>query len=274
MGPMLRRPVRMASKWGMRASRIGRYGLAAQLGYGAYRYARKRLNKRSKMRMIGDRIGSSTAKKVYVTNDVSITSFATRDLYSDDLIKIGKKLNASTGPSEINQRERDVANVRGVKICWEVMNVLDVPVYMNWAIVTPKNDLTTSISKIDWFRDYSVKREQSFDSTLTSNEMHCLPINADRYIVHSHQRTRLAPKNGNTSALYNVGGQNIRTIMKYIPVKRQFRFDGNSTEEPSGRQLFLVWWFDEFLSASGHVTVPNAVQCNRREICYFREPKA
>lgn len=232
-----------------------------------YKRARGRASKRARFSVtkVGERVGTSSAKKVVQDYDTVALTPNTRVLNIDNITSITKE----AGGGEIDRRQRDVANLRGVKFCWEVRNLGTVPLYFNWCILIPKGD--DSIGTTDFFRDFGTSRGIAFGTALTSNDFHCRPINSDKYVVVQHKRYRLAP-NGNVN--YSAGSSNsYMNLDRYVKLKRQFRFD-TGFASPQGKNIFVVYWFDQFLSPGGTAPAAGQVNINRRNILYFREPKS
>lgn len=228
------------------------------------------MNKRRRiMRTIGERPGSTSAKKYEAQYDTTTATYNTRTLWSDDISQLPK----TTGTAgELDSRQRDIANLRGIKFCYEVRNDRSEPMYFNWAVISPKNSDVTSIPTADFFRDWTTARAIAFSNTLTGNDFHCRPINTDLYDVITHKRYVLAAANESaTNASYTSNRSNYVNIMKYIKIGRQFRYDAGSSDA-EGRRLFVVFWGDFWGRNSGSTGTSN-IFMNRRAILYFREPK-
>lgn len=233
-----------------------------------YRSARQYRAKRRRMNAIGHRPGRSTAKKTFMLYDSTTENINSRNLYTEDLSQLAKQSSAN----EINLRERDIANLRGIKFCMELRNnIIDTPVYFNWAVVVPR--ATTSPSDNDFFRGYTNDRSDDFNSSLTSNDFHCRPINSDAYIVLTHRRLTLGGKKA-SDTYKDTHPLNYRNVMKYMKIKRQVRYDnveGFAAQE--GRKMFLVYWCDQFLTPGATLGTTAAMSLNRQVILYFRDPK-
>lgn len=234
-----------------------------------YRSARHFRSKRRRMNQIGFRPGKSTAKKTFMIYDGTAGSISTRTLYIEDLSQLEKQ----TSSLEINKREREMVNLRGIKFCMELRNdTVDTPLYFNWAVISPK--ASASPSDNDFFRGYANDRSDDFNASLTSNDFHCRPINSDAYIVLTHRRLTLGGKKA-SDAYKDTVPLNYRNVMKYMKIKRQVRYDtiegGQAAQE--GRKLFLVYWCDGFMTDGPNLPVANSMTLNRQVILYFREPK-
>lgn len=226
------------------------------------RRGRKRIFSRTQ---IGERVGTTTAKAVYTANIPKILD--TRTLYQTEITSLPQK--ASFG--ENNTRLRQIANVRGFKVCMEVRNQSENPMYFNIAVISPK-DSNAVVSEPGFFRGYTQSnRSVDFSTGRSSNEFHCLPINADKYTVLKHKRYRLIPVNQAQTVYNDHSGHNYMNIGFYTRLKRQVRYQENGVTE-SGK-CYLVYWCDEFLSSAGTPSVSEQMQVNEKVVTYFKEPK-
>ena len=255
-----------------RRRKYGGYGLTA------FRYARKIQRKyrshRSRIaqarQIIGAYVGKSTAK-VFQTNQTFLT-YNSRFLYAETLNVVPK--NAQIIDDE-NTRNRDLCNIRGVKMCWEIRNNFSDTILMNIAVVVPRNkDLGDDIN-INFFRNqgnnaqFGGNRARDFTASMTSNEYHCLPINTDEWAIMSHKRYRIQGTSNNITV--NQNGSNYFNLNRYTSIKRQQRFDGVS--DVPVKPIYVVFWFCEVLSGASASQLNNVVQMSQRNLVYFREPK-
>lgn len=259
----------------------GRYA-ARKIGMVARNYLRRRARKRGRMsymvpsprpikrtrtrfsrKQIGFRVGEGTTKRRQIENTAGVLQ-NTRVLNSVEVTNIPEG-------NSINQRERQMANLRGFKMCLEVRNVRDEPLYFNLAVLAPKG-ATASVVTADFFRGSTDDRAQDFDATaLNSNEFHCLPINSDKYVVLLHKRYRLGPSPGAT--LYtNENSNNFLNIDRYVSLKRQLRWSSGEQSAEVGR-VYVVYWASVFNGASGAPPLLNAYSVSRRYVTYWKEPK-
>lgn len=255
-------------KYGPRAYR------AAKVIRRVYRRYKKRGNKttRKARREFGHPVGTSSAKK---TNQVLSTSFLnmnTRTLYSIPLTRI------SFGDST-QQRERNIVNFRGCKICMEFNHADTVaqPLYLHVAVLSnPKQEINFSggagwssvVSMDDFFRGSgSGSRTLNFDLA-TNFEMHCNPINTDSINVHWHKKYRLDVNAGGYDKIPFRGYMNFD---KYLKINKQIRFDGTTIQ--SEDQIHLVMWCSQFHDFSLTPSASTAITANTKIMAYFREPK-
>jgi len=218
--------------------------------------------KSSHLKSIGEAPGSSTCK----VREVSKVDFLYdgRTLNSLDILS----LPHTTGDGDNrNERQRQVANIRGWKVCCSVDNQRIVPLYFNMALIITKNGI---FGVNDFFRGRDGERSVNFSTGLTSNELHCLPINTDKYHVLWHHRALL---NG-SSATSNVNrsGTTYGIINKYIKLGRQVRFENADTATSANEDARLVFWSDDFGASSTTLTQADAFQLQLSVCCYFRDP--
>lgn len=230
--------------------------------YALYRRPRKKRTPASRARRggVGERPGTSNAKRFEsVNHDVAFKS--TRTLYSH-------VLNDTPQGLALDERQRQIINLRGLKICMDVSNSNNRPTHFNWAIVSPKNQSDTNLTS-RFFRGNGTTRSIDFGVNLQSAEFSCNPINADKYVVLTHQRHLLGvPKNSNQD--FADTRQSYLRVDRYIKIGRQFRFAGNGDNYD---KLLLVYWFDGMLNAGGQLAIPQAVQMSLNCVSYFRDTR-
>lgn len=249
---------------GLYSNRRGIYTAARTIGRAYRRYrARKRSKQKFSRTNFGSRVGTDTAKRNVAVNNLSTR--ASRVLYIQDLILIPK-----TTTNLIDSRQRDVVNVKGVRCCFEWANLVVHPLHINVAFVVPKsgNDVATST---EFFRGMSTDRAQDFDTSLSSVELSCLPINTDKYTILKHKRFMLNPTSG--GAVWDTQkGASYKKMKYYLRINRQMRFDSSSGVVEDGR-VYLLYWADRFMNAGGAASLSTAFSVNEHHIVYFKEPK-
>lgn len=257
------RPIKMVYRRGLKRSRYMR------------RYKRryrpsKRYGKRYKKRTFTPKaiayppnLGSC---KGHAVLSLTLESQDTRTLYYRELTDIGKG-------QERDDRERDLINLRGFKICFATWNATDKPLYFNWAIVSPKGCAVASegnsVSETNFFRAYGTTRDADFSTNLASTQFHCLAINTDVWSVLKHKRTILAEKTGTNFAFRNTHTQ-FKLIHKYIKINRSVRYNDDRCTTP----IFMVWWYDDVQAGQGEPALTNAVRSHWHRTAFFREPKS
>lgn len=247
-------------------------------GKSLYRAARSMYRKRkhnmsvgkNARRRIGERVGTQSCKKARPI-DLDMATKNTRTLYAHELTILPE-----TSSNLINRRQRDIVNLRGFKICMQFLNIRDKPMLCNVAIISPKDNQALSASATsvqDFFRNMGLSdsRSMNFDNTLRSSEFHCHPINVDKYYVLMHKRFKM-PGFTDVANYRTNSGNNWRTWEKYIRLKRQLRFQPDTTFPINGR-IFLVYWYDGFANAGGTVA-SGGVSTQVDATLYFKEPKS
>jgi len=228
--------------------------------------ARRNIRQKARLRKrVGERIGTGPAKRHETNVDDTLT---TRELRSDPL------LNIPAGTA-LNQRQRDIVNFRGIKVCMSLVlnSGLNTGngehVYVNVAVISPKADNLTgddAVPTAEFFRGNADDRAQDFDSTqLSSLEFRCLPINTDKYNVHKHIRFMLGP-------YASTEGKNTKTLEFYVKVNRQIRYEATNAN-PEGKAMYLCYWacFQDDAAGTGQAT--GQINHQLRLVRYFREPK-
>lgn len=248
----------MAKKYYPRAQKAARkIGRA----YRKYRKYRSRFSKAG----LGRSPGTATSKRNTPINFTTPVQYDTKTLYTTNLINM-----PHSGSNDINTRQRNIVNVRGIKLCMEVQNLQEVPIYLNVAVLSNKQG--ANVQTTDFFRGDGVQRAQDFTATTINGlEYHCRPINIDKYHCWWHRRYRL-----NALAQTNADAENGKTyfnIDKYIKINRQFQFLNNADVIPENNAPQLVWWCSVFMSSDVTPVLTNAIQMTQRGIVYYREPK-
>lgn len=234
-----------------------------------YRLARRsftasRKRKRFSPTNFGERPGTSTGKRTQIQNTDAVFK-SSRVLYSTNLTVIAK-----TADNNIQGRQRDMVNYRGCKLCIELRNLTDSPLYFNMAILVSKKART--IDTADFFRGNTGDRSKDFGPALTGLQLHCLPINADEYTILKHKRFKLnVVSNGAAvTGFSNQYGSSYKTISMYVPIKRQLRYDDGAVSPI--QPIFLVYWLDRFGAASGQTPVNDQITMTEHHIAYWKEP--
>lgn len=247
--------------------RIARGGMARS----QFRAAKKAQSYKAKARrQTGEDIVGDTAKATRIRSD-GAQLYATNVPYFNDPIQIDRRTTTSY---LLNQRERDLIYLSGIKICLTVWNNLAATagneLYFNVALLSAKNQRT--IGATDFFRCYTgAKRGMDFtDAALTPHERYCLPINADEHVVHWHHRKILVPGIANQDS----GTKEVRPyeITKYVPIKRQIRFESGT----SGGAITLfrvVWWVGRVGATAALASEANALSVDHKFVTHFREPE-
>lgn len=238
---------------------------AASTIYAAYkRYKRaKGRSYRARVSDIGNNVDADNAKRAVGS---TVGSSNSRTLNSLNLVALEK-----TTTNEIDKRQRDLVRFVGTKICIQIANELSdsTPLVVNFAVVHPRDQNTVNNDK--FFRSFGNERSQDFGITLSANDLHCLPINTDRYTVLTHKRIKLGGYNVTTANRFKT--QNYDTFKEmslWVPINRQLRYPATGSQPEQGN-VFLVWWCDQFLQPAGSSTVADVMAYDIKAYKYFKE---
>lgn len=228
------------------------------------RAGRNFIEKRRVRRQLGERIGTSTAKVHDALNETGF--YSTRTLYDHDLLDIPH----TTGDGDLrSERQRQVANIRGYKICAAIQNDRTAPLFVNVAILATK---TGTFGTNDFFRGDGNERSVTFGTALSSIQFRCCPINTDKYHVLMHRRMLF---NG-TSEITGQDKQRTtyQLLEKYVPLKRQIRWENENGGTTSNEDIRLVWWADILMQPSAALAQSDAYTIQWKVVTYFRDPKS
>lgn len=246
------------------AGTVARY--AVKYGPKAYRGARKIASwykKRKARTKIGERVGTSNAKRT-VELQTNIINGDSRTLYTTHL-------TSCNYGDDTNQRERNVVNFKGFKLCMMHRNQTAVPIYFNMAVISRKGgDMALTPNATDFFRAHNVNRSKDFNDNLTAMEFHCSPINTDMYTVLKHKRYIMAPKNNSSVNWQSRVGQSWRNVDWYVKLNRQLRFDTNADTVPQSGACWLVYWCDTLEANSTSTAVSAALGSQFYLVTYWR----
>lgn len=257
-----------------RARRYAKYPSVATMQRAAWaagkitRWARRRYKSRKHPRIRRPRkyIGDSPRKGNCKRFEIQLSaneSRATRNLQSEELTEI-----PFTTTNDIDGRQRELIYISGFKLCIEARNNLSVPMYLNIAVISPKNAL--NVSTAGFFRGHGLTRVDDFSTTRTSLEFHCLPINADDYNILHHWRFRLNAA-GEGATYEEMSGRNYMNFDKWVKLGRQIRYRGVTTES---NPVFIVNWCDAFNTGTGGASQAGALTLGKKYITYFRETQS
>lgn len=223
-----------------------------------YKRAANRRRKKFNRLKIGERVGTGVAK-ASSTEQIAVT-VNTKNLFELPL------LNLTQSASEINttNRLRQTVNFRGLKFCINtraIANVLNTPLYVHIAVVSPKTDQT--ITTADFFRSAgeNTSRSVSFSNSLSGIDFQCLNLNSDKFLIHKHKRFALGPR--------NIKSEDVLHTF-YMPLKRQVRYD-TASDVPIGKNMFLLMWCSTLEEIGGAIG-GDGMAITYRIVKYFREP--
>jgi hypothetical protein len=238
-----------------------------------YRSKRTRRSKsrnwrKSRLAKIGHQVGSGNAKRCVTTN--LAISENIRTIYTVDLTSIEKGSN-------LNQRRRDMVNIRGFKLSHQYKNKSPNPVIINYAIVMDKRQMdgVTAVTDEDFFRGNFTQRAQNFVLSLSGTVMNSLSLNPERFVILMRKRMMLGPgfvtdpeATTQTGYSYDVT-KSYRYFNHYVPIRRQFRFEDDKCQTP----LVLIYWYDFFMAPPDQTQTTNVVDHQIYGVTYFKEPK-
>lgn len=237
--------------------------------YGTVSRKRRRVVRRRKRhvyrkrRYIGHPVGTSIAKRNERRN---FTTEATRTLYQINLTNITKSID-----NNISERQRDIVNLRGFRLCFDFANISAFPVHVNWVVVYDKRDSDglQTIDLEDFFRGNGDQRALDWDNTLTSQQFTRSGLNADRFVVLRRKRFLLNADGDATGIYSNPSRTNFRTMKVWVPLKRQLRYEDDVCQTP----IKVMYWFDQWQSGSGTTPVAGVMRTMSMCTTYFREPR-
>lgn len=232
------------------------------------RRSKSRSWKKSRLAKIGHQVGSGNAKR-WVNVNAAISENL-RTIYTIDLT------NVPPGTA-INQRRRDMVNIRGFKMSHQFKNNNPNPVILNYAIVMDKRQMdgVAAVTDEDFFRGNFTQRAQNFALTLSGTVMNSLSLNPERFVILMRKRMMLGPgfvtdpeATSQTGYSYDVT-KSYRYFNHYVPIRRQFRFEDDKCQTP----LVLIYWYDFFMAPPDQTQTTNVVDHQIYGVTYFKEPK-
>ena len=241
------------------AAALGAYG--AYRGYRRFRRARARASKR---RLIGHR--PKRPPKTDVLRNAGSVAKDSRTLHNYSLTDIAEGTNQ-------NERETLLANITGWSVQMSFKNNNEVALHLTVAVVSPKyfNQGVQAI-ETEWLRQWGDDRAQDFSTARDSLELMRTPINADKWNILHRWDFKLGPREGSTTNKNLIKQPTEMTFKKWIPMKRQFRYEtASSTVE--AHPVYFVYWCDLSFAAPTSLPISNALQIEERVLTYFRDPK-
>lgn len=260
-----------ASELAPTAQQLG-FALGTQLGTAGVSAAKKMFAKRAnagrtkkrkhfKTEELGRPAGHQEAKRNNAESPP--TSISNKEMELRALITVEKDVAAN---ENISKRQRDTILHKGVKVCFTCKNIRTEPVFLNWAIVIPKANVTVLSSDI--LRGDDQERYLPVDQNQSFLDLRCAPINTDRYNVLKHKRMLIKPDSDKaTGAGNNAKGSDLVIIEEYIKTNRQIFFNGDTAAPITN--MFMIWWVDYYGSPTGSKTLTADVSW--KLINYFKE---
>jgi len=261
-----------ASRFGSRRLLMGAGGLgvAAVAGYGAYRGIRriKRARARGRARRA---IGVSKPQSCKSVINVDTTVPGAFDLFlgAHDMTKLALG-------SGRDQRQTDVAFIKGFKIQMTISNLSASPAVYMLALVSPKTDYSGGILnniENEFFREWGAERAQDWASNQDYTTLVNAPINIDKWTVLWKKRINLGGQRDggfNKPVTYEPSDKEIN---QYIKLNRKMTYESGVgavvTECPP---VYLLRWgvrrFQQ-TGGTGQATFGIQLKC----ITFFSDPK-
>jgi len=193
---------------------------------------------------IGMPMGSSGSKK-----DVQLTTARTAyDGATLNYVRLTDIPRSTT--DEINARTRSSCFFSGVSWKCHMFNDEKRPNKIHFAVVSMVRGKDPTSIGDGFFRSYSTSRDVNFGTTLDPIQ-YDYPINTDKLIVHARWSYTLAPlQDYNLGQTEEVGPQSYRQAKRWLPVKRNLRFNDDSDDDCE-TPVFLVWWAKSISNSPG-----------------------
>lgn len=177
--------------------------------------------------------------------------------------------------NEINERQRDTVFISGIRLDLNFRNLEEDRVFINWAVVHPKQDQLIGQTQTDFFRDYTSSRTWDAGSAAkTGLSWSNAAINTDEYVILKRGKFLLIPNP--TATVNQAVGYNSKDIQKeltcYVKIGRNFTFQDTPSTAPNDQIYFVCWGANPDQNAGNNVGV-NGFTYRIRSIVYFREPK-
>lgn len=265
--------------YGRTASFAGRAARAAKMAYDSgvpqaaarkigkqYRAYRARRGRRTpNTAKVGKSPSQVSDNKLFTTLDENPTNRDSRTLYTHEITDIPK----DTGFNDIDNRQREICYLNGVKIAISLKNNSTKPVHWNVALIMNRRNPSSIPAIQEFFRGSGISRGLDFNNGLNSNDFRARFINSDANVVLMHERFTLSTA---TETSYEAGFKpSFMTFDKYVPIKRMITYDRDTSN--ANHRIFLVYWCDEFNTATGTLPQSSVIEQCIRMITYFKEPK-
>jgi len=242
------------------------------LGMGARTYGGPRWSPNSARtttkKKIGFPPGTGTSLKHETIDDWSGVTVDPRVLTQNELTLIPEKVAATT---DISRRERAMINCLGFSLRIVLRNtVADRTIKVRLAVVSPtdKNEINVN----GFFRGYDTTRAVDFATGMDSHRYTDTPINTDNYSILWQTTVSLGPDDDLAGGRqFSRTEGNTKCIKKYIPLKRQLRYDGPLSTDCADK-VFLLMWYDAIDATAGATVPAGSVIYQRYAITYWKDP--
>lgn len=179
----------------------------------------------------------------------TVLPYQDRTLNSIILDRIPKEVDVHS----YTERETDVVNLKGWRICLGFENTTTDPLVIQLALVAvDTHDEGTSVTLTDeFFRNYiTAQRTENFTSTATGIEYGCFKTNNDKYkTIHRWSKTLDANQAGVDER------RRFWLFKRYLKFPRQLIYDSTEategTDSPHNVRIFLVHWAHKIIQNPG-----------------------
>jgi len=214
--------------------------------------------------------------KVFRAGGVDPTVLATRALYFTTINQVPNfdVLNSTYGIGA-NMRLRNIVNLRGWRLRLSMLNLYNIPLWFNFAIIGPKGSNPDEPAVADFFRDYGTSRDIGFGTGLSGVTMNFNPINPDKFHILMHKRFFL-PVNTDATSDYSEGAYantNYRYKKFWVPFKKPIAFDDDTATNTPETEIWMAYWCDQPMTPAGASSSASAAIVTMQAFGYFKEPK-
>lgn len=141
----------------------------------------------------------------------------------------------------INDRERQVIFVSGVKINFFARNNISKPLFCNWALIQMKHTAAApTITDVgaEMFRGTGTTRAVNFGSISDAYHKHTYTLNSEKYDVHMQGRFTLNPY---AAEDFGASDDVWKSVEHYVPIGRKLYYDGLLSTDCTNPLLFITW---------------------------------
>lgn len=248
-------------------TRRGRTRKRAYSRYGRRRsrYTKKRRFLKKATRGMGVNMGTGNCKRALTHNSVGQAIF-NMSLYSRDITWIER---ADDGLNSINERQREMIDLRGFKISFGINNNVTGKGdrIFHVAVISPKGMFgflgvqDNCVVNDNFFRGNGAARNINFQTSLTGLERNVLSINTDGYNILMHKKFYF--ENTDTN------GRRSKLLKFWLPVRRQITYDQGPVAQ-AGR-VALCWWMEPVQGVGSGGTPVGYADVDIHCIAYFKE---
>lgn len=194
---------------------------------------------------------------------------AGRALSITNLSQIARVTNLASG-LDIDRRVTDLIHLSGVKLQIFHQNAVQDVYGLNYAVVVCRNEQTISptLPVAQFFGGNSNVRGEAFDTTKTGVELHCLPLNTDKFEVLWHKRVILGSSGGAVTGINDYKPWHL--LDTYVPINREIRYTSQDATSAVSYPILMVWC-DRLSSQSGSAGDADVGIRNTHITAYWRE---